>query len=60
MRCDAEVLLVIAGEVIDEAIEWMGRAAQRLRVGEMRIVLVANDIDDWKLVRASTTASSAS
>ncbi|MEV7526070.1 response regulator transcription factor [Streptomyces sp. NPDC091371] len=48
----AEVLLVIAGEVTDEVIEWMGRAAQRSRVGEMRIILVANDIDDWKLVRA--------
>ncbi|MFZ3468012.1 helix-turn-helix transcriptional regulator [Streptomyces sp. 4.24] len=48
----AEVLLVIAGEVTDEVIDRMGWVTQRSRAGGMRIVLVANDIDDWNLVRA--------
>ncbi|MFD8009776.1 LuxR C-terminal-related transcriptional regulator [Streptomyces sp. NPDC058955] len=49
---EAEVVLLLAGAVTEEVIDWMREASEQSREPDMRIVLVANEIADWQLIRA--------
>ncbi|MFG2887398.1 LuxR C-terminal-related transcriptional regulator [Streptomyces sp. NPDC048297] len=46
---DAEVLLILAGEVTEGVLDRMREAGER---SDARIVLVANYLEDWQLARA--------
>ncbi|MGW7369378.1 helix-turn-helix transcriptional regulator [Streptomyces sp. NPDC054841] len=48
----AEVLVVLAGDVTEEVLDRMRRAAEQSRNPRLRTVLVANDIGNRQLVRA--------
>ncbi|MEV0477186.1 helix-turn-helix transcriptional regulator [Streptomyces prunicolor] len=52
LQDQSEVLLVMVGEVTDETLSWMRRAAVRATGTRARIVLVAETITEKQLIRA--------